>query len=210
MSFAKEVHNAGKVFRMLITRKLTKLLCAVACCAPVPALSQEKETASYPRVTGDIIIRLGYNGDYDSDPPLVEADDTFIDVIASPVFHFSERFRFITETRVETIMPPDTDRVFEDEGYFSRILLAEYSITDRLSVHAGKMTPSFALASFVTPGMYGNSYNRGIGLIERVGGGVAYLFHDRQAWQHKLTLDVLFVESTGCSESLTYHRCRQS
>ncbi|MEM9212699.1 MAG: hypothetical protein AAGA63_14555 [Pseudomonadota bacterium] len=210
MSFAKEVHNAGKVFRMFITRKLTKLLCAVACCAPVPALSQEKETASYPHVTGDIIIRLGYNGDYDSDPPLVEADDTFIDVIASPVFHFSERFRFITETRVETIMPPDTDRVFEDEGYFSRILLAEYSITDRLSVHAGKMTPSFALASFVTPGMYGNSYNREIELIERIGVGGAYVFGEGASGQHTLTFNTFFDDTTVFSESLGNNRGRNS
>ena len=105
--------------------KTTKIMCVAICCAPLPALSQDQTDMSYPRVTGDIIIRLGYNGDYRSDAPLIEADDTFIDVIASPVIHFSDRFRFITETRVETIMPPDTDREYDDEGYITRILLAE-------------------------------------------------------------------------------------
>ena len=188
----------------------TKIMCVAICCAPLPALSQDQTDMSYPRVTGDIIIRLGYNGDYRSDAPLIEADDTFIDVIASPVIHFSDRFRFITETRVETIMPPDTDRAFEDEGYFSRILLAEYSVTERLSVHAGKMTPSFALASFVTPGMYGNSYNREIELIERIGVGGAYVFGGASKGRHTLTFNTFFDDTTVFSESLGNNRGRKT
>ncbi|MEO0566427.1 MAG: hypothetical protein AAF066_01750 [Pseudomonadota bacterium] len=191
-------------------KSVNKLMHAAICIAPLPALSQDQTDMSYPRVTGDIIIRLGYNGDYRSDAPLIEADDTFIDVIASPVIHFSDRFRFITETRVETIMPPDTDRAFQDEGLFSRIILAEYSINDRLSVHAGKMTPSFALASFVTPGMYGNSYNREIELIERIGFGGAYVFGEASTGRHTLTFNTFFDDTTFLSESLGNNRGRKS
>ncbi|MEL7082737.1 MAG: hypothetical protein AAGK82_15210, partial [Pseudomonadota bacterium] len=138
------------------------------------ASSDEAISQTFPHVTGDIITRLGYNGDYDADAPRVEANDVFLQVIADPVFHFSDRFRFNTELRVEAVVPPTDDRAFEDQGLFARFLQFEYDVTDQISVHAGKMTPSFALASFVTPGMFGNSYSKEIELIDRVGFGGSY------------------------------------
>ncbi|MEL6208169.1 MAG: hypothetical protein AAFR47_23130, partial [Pseudomonadota bacterium] len=156
----------------------------------------------------DIIFRLGYNNDYESDPPLIEAQDVFLDMIASPVFHFSERLRFISEVRIETINPPTDDRVFEDEGLFARILLLEYDVTDRFSVHAGKMTPSFALASFVIPGMFGNSYNREIELIDQVGIGGTYTFGGGDRGRHSLTFNTFFEDTSITSESLGNNRGR--
>lgn len=190
------------------SRSTIAVLCTIICCAPAPTISQEADDRGFPRVSGNIINRLGYNGDYDSESPRIESNDTFVEVVASPVFHFSEKFRFITETRVETIMPPDRDRFFEDQGYFARILLAEYSFTDQLSINLGKMTPSFALASFVTPGMFGNSYNREIELIDQVGVGGAYVFGE--SGDKTLRFNTFFEDTSVFSESFGNGRGRTS
>lgn len=191
--------------------KLGVILLGVALCSkPSQVLSQESTDQAFPRISGNIISRLGYNGDYFSDEPLIEADDGFVQIIASPVVHFSENFRFISELRVETVNPPFEDRAFEDQGLFARILLAEYSISERLSVHAGKMTPSFALASLVTPGMFGNSYNREIELIDRVGFGGAYTFGGNGKGEHTLSFNTFFKDTSIFSESLGTNRGRNS
>ena len=85
---------------MHITQKLATLSCVGLGWLPMPVLAQDASDNIYPRLGGNIITRLGYNGDYESDPPLVEADDIFLQVIESPIFHFTERFRFITEVRI--------------------------------------------------------------------------------------------------------------
>ncbi|MEL6242443.1 MAG: hypothetical protein AAFR19_14185 [Pseudomonadota bacterium] len=174
------------------------------------ASSQEAIGQTFPHVTGNIITRLGYNGDYQADSPRVEADDVFVQVIASPVFHFSDRFRFNTELRVEAVVPPTDDRAFEDQGLFARFLQFEYDVTDQLSVHAGKMTPSFALASFVTPGMFGNSYSKEIELIDRVGFGGSYKFGGNARGHHMLTFNTFFKDTSVFSESFGSNRGRTS
>ncbi|MEM9393357.1 MAG: hypothetical protein AAGA38_05845 [Pseudomonadota bacterium] len=174
------------------------------------ASAQEEITQSSPQIGGNIISRLGYNGDYRSDAPLIEADDVFIQIIASPIIHFSDKLRFNTELRVETVTPPTEDRVFEDQGLFARILQLEYDVTDRLSIHAGKMTPSFALASFIIPGMYGNSYNKEIELIDRVGLGADYDFGGGQSGTHTLSFNAFFEDTSVFSESLGTNRGRTS
>ncbi|MEO1604297.1 MAG: hypothetical protein AAFU34_03170 [Pseudomonadota bacterium] len=174
------------------------------------ASSQEAIGQTFPHVTGNIITRLGYNGDYQADSPRVEADDVFVQVIASPVFHFSDRFRFNTELRVEAVVPPTDDRAFEDQGLFARFLQLEYDVTDQISVHAGKMTPSFALASFVTPGMFGNSYSKEIELIDRVGFGGSYKFGGNARGHHTLTFNTFFKDTSVFSESFGSNRGRTS
>jgi len=181
-----------------------------ACLLAHAASSDEAISQTFPRVTGDIITRLGYNGDYDADAPRVEADDVFLQVIANPVFHFSDRFRFNTELRVEAVVPPTDDRAFEDQGFFARFLQFEYDVTDQISVHAGKMTPSFALASFVTPGMFGNSYSKEIELIDRVGFGGSYTFGDDKRGHHTLTFNTFFEDTSVFSESFGSNRGRTS
>ena len=162
--------------KMPLSNRLLIPLCAAIACLPVRAFAQDAEASIFPSVTGNLITRLGYNGDYDPESPIEATNDVFLQVIASPVLHFSDRFRIRNETRIETVAPPTANRAFDDEGLFVRVLRAEYSVTDTLSFHAGKMTPSFALASFATPGMFGNSYNKEIELIDRVGFGCAYVF----------------------------------
>lgn len=181
-----------------------------ACLMADAASSQEAIGQTFPHVTGNIITRLGYNGDYQADSPRVEADDVFVQVIASPVFHFSDRFRFNTELRVEAVVPPTDDRAFEDQGLFARFLQFEYDVTDQLSVHAGKMTPSFALASFVTPGMFGNSYSKEIELIDRVGFGGSYKFGGNARGHHMLTFNTFFKDTSVFSESFGSNRGRTS
>lgn len=172
--------------------------------------AQEGAFEGYPKLSGNIINRLGYDGDYDRGDDREETNDIFVQIIASPIVHFSDRFRFISELRVETVSPPVEDRTFEDQGLFARILLAEYSITERFSVHAGKMTPSFALGSFVIPGMYGNSYNKEIELIDRVGFGGTYRFDNATHGQHTLRVNSFFEDTSVFSESLGTNRGRSS
>ncbi|MEM0977152.1 MAG: hypothetical protein AAGJ34_06440 [Pseudomonadota bacterium] len=191
------------------------LSCSIAVCAAVglnvkSASAEEDIAQTFPHVGGNIISRLGYNGDYRSDAPLIEADDIFVQIIASPIVHFSSRLRFNTELRVETVTPPTEDRAFEDQGLFARILQLEYDVTDRLSVHAGKMTPSFARASFIIPGMYGNSYNKEIELIDRVGLGADYAFGNGQRGTHTLSFNTFFEDTSVFSESLGNNRGRTS
>ncbi|MEM1274350.1 MAG: hypothetical protein AAGF88_11070 [Pseudomonadota bacterium] len=193
-----------KVSKLSVAKSAVRSLCLALCCAPVAAIAQDQSTPEFPRVGGNIIFRLGYNGDYNSDPPLIETQDVFLDMIASPVFHFSERLRFNTEVRMETIVPPVDDRVFEDEGIFARILQLEYDVTDRLSIHAGKMTPDFARASFWVPGMFGNSYNREIELIDQVGFGGSYRFGGRG--NHTLSFNTFFEDTSFTSASLINNR----
>ena len=174
------------------------------------ASSEETISRTFPNVTGNIIFRLGHNYDYNSDPPLIETEDGFLDMIASPIFNFSERLRFNTEVRRETINPPVDDRYFEDAGIFARILQLEYDVTDDFSIHAGKMTPSFARASFWVPGMFGNSYNREIELIDQVGFGGSYSFGGGDRGNHKFIFNTFFEDTSFFSESLGNNRGRTS
>lgn len=195
---------------MSIYGSVVGFLCIALCCVPGLAAAQDEVLPSFPRVGGNIIFRLGYDNDYNSDPPLIEAEDVFLDMIASPVIHFSERLRFNTEVRIETITPPAEDRIFEDAGLFARILQLEYDVTDEFSIHAGKMTPSFARASFWVPGMFGNSYNREIELIDQVGFGGSYNFGGGDRGNHTFTLNTFFEDTSFTSESLGNNRGRTS
>ncbi len=193
-----------------MSRTCSAAVFSCACLMAHSASPEEAISQTFPHVTGNIITRLGYNGDYQADAPRVEADDVFLQVIASPVFHFSDRFRFNTELRVEAVVPPTDDRAFEDQGLFARFLQFEYDVTDQISVHAGKMTPSFALASFVTPGMFGNSYSKEIELIDRVGFGGSYKFGGNARGLHTLTINTFFEDTSVFSESLGSNRGRTS
>lgn len=193
-----------------MTRFISATLLALVCLVAHPAFAQETASRPYPHISGNIITRLGYNGDYRSDAPLIEANDLFIQVIASPIVQFSKRLRFNTELRVETVVPPTEDRAFEDQGLFARILQLEYDVTERFSVQAGKSTPSFALASFVIPGMFGNSYNKEIELIDRVGFGGSYKFGGGANGRHTLALNTFFKDTSVFSESLGTGRGRNS
>ena len=193
-----------------MTRSCSAALVICACLMGYPAVAQDRVTPNFPHVTGNIIIRFGYNGDYRADAPRAEANDVFLQVIASPVVHVSDRFRFNSELRIETVAPPSEDRAFQEQGLFARILQLEYDVTDRFSVHAGKMTPSFALASFVTPGMFGNSYSKEIELIDRVGFGGSYRFGDDRRGQHTVTFNTFFKDTSVFSESFGTGRGRTS
>ncbi|NER84464.1 MAG: hypothetical protein F6K42_34045 [Leptolyngbya sp. SIO1D8] len=155
-----------------------------------------------PRIGGNAIFRLGYNGVYDAQSPKVESNDILGIMIASPELHLTRQFSFQSEIRFEDIRPPADDRVFEDEGLFVRKLFANYKASDRLSFQVGKFTPSFSFASLVTPGMFGNNYNKEIELIERIGFGAEYVFDAWGAGKHKLSAATFFDDTSLLSDSL--------
>ncbi|MEO1134464.1 MAG: hypothetical protein AAFX40_17395 [Cyanobacteria bacterium J06639_1] len=185
--------------------KLSTLLMCVAISLGVsPAIAQEKgaDAETYPHISGNVIFRLGYDGDYDADAPRIESNDVFLDMIASPEIHFTKRFSIDSEIRIETARPPTRDRYFEEQTLFVRSLFMKYAANDNLSLHAGKFTPSFSFASFEIPGMYGNSYNREIELIERVGFGAEYTFNAGASGRHTLSASTFFDDTSILSDSL--------
>ncbi|MEL7068695.1 MAG: hypothetical protein AAGN15_08610 [Cyanobacteria bacterium J06581_3] len=169
-----------------------------------PALVQETVagTETYPRIGGNVIFRLSYDGIYSAESPRTESNDLFIEMVASPEIHFTERFSINSEIRLENASPPTEDRYFENETLFVRKLFLNYDINDRLSIQAGKFTPSFSFASLVTPGMYGNNYSKEIELIERVGVGAEYTFDAGASGQHTLSASTFFDDTSILSESL--------
>ncbi|MEO0511266.1 MAG: hypothetical protein AAF065_15555 [Verrucomicrobiota bacterium] len=169
-----------------------------------PALAQENVAGAetYPRIGGDVVFRFANDGIYDADTPRTESNDLFLEMIASPEIHFTERFSINSEIRIENASPPTEDRYFEDETLFVRKLFLNYDINDRLSIQAGKFTPSFSFASLVTPGMYGNNYSKEIELIERVGFGVEYTFDTGAFGRHTLSASTFFDDTSILSDSL--------
>ncbi|MEO0538341.1 MAG: hypothetical protein AAF215_31325 [Cyanobacteria bacterium P01_A01_bin.123] len=169
-----------------------------------PALAQENvaDAETYPRIGGDVLFRFAYDGAYDAETPRTESNDVFVEMIASPEFHFTNRFSINAEIRIENASPPTENRYFEDQTLFVRKLFLNYYINDRLSIQAGKFTPTFAFASLVTPGMYGNSYNREIELIERIGFEAQYTFDAGASGRHTLSAGTFFDDTSFLSDSL--------
>jgi len=169
-----------------------------------PALAQETvaDAETYPRIGGNVIFRLSYDGIYSAESPRTESNDLFIEMVASPEIHFTERFSINSEIRLENASPPTEDRYFENETLFVRKLFLNYDINDRLSLQAGKFTPSFSFASLVTPGMYGNNYSKEIELIERVGVAAEYTFDAGASGQHTLSASTFFDDTSILSDSL--------
>jgi len=169
-----------------------------------PALVQETVagTKTYPRIGGNVIFRFSYDGIYDAESPRTESNDLFVEMVASPEIHFTERFSINSEIRLENASPPTEDRYFENETLFVRKLFLNYDINDRLSLQAGKFTPSFSFASLVTPGMYGNNYSKEIELIERVGVAAEYTFDAGASGQHTLSASTFFDDTSILSDSL--------
>ncbi|MEM1293782.1 MAG: hypothetical protein AAGH89_00360 [Verrucomicrobiota bacterium] len=191
-----------------MTGFLTKLTSASVCIASalaacsVEGQNLDSNDKSYPRSSGNVIFRLGYNGFYDSDAPRIETNDIFLQMIASPELSLTKRLSIRSEFRIEDLRPPMGDRFFEDEGFFVRSLYLQHSVGERLAFHAGKFTPSYALASLVTPGMYGNDYNKEIELIERVGFGGSYTYDSGSSGKHKLSVSTFFDDTSFLSDSL--------
>lgn len=151
---------------------------------------------------GNVIFRLGYNGVYDADAALPETNDYLALMIASPKVSFGPRVTLKSEFRLEDVRPPFEDRAFEDEGLFARKLFADVKVSDRLSIQAGKFTPSFSFASLVTPGMYGNNYNKEIELIERVGFGADYRLTSSGNASYVISAATFFDDTSFLSDSL--------
>jgi len=159
---------------------------------------------------GNVIFRLGYNGVYDADASLPETNDILGLMIASPEISFGPQVTLKSEFRLEDIRPPFEDRAFEDEGLFARKLFAEVTVNDQISIQAGKFTPTFSFASLVTPGMYGNNYNKEIELIERVGFGADYRFINSNGASYKFSAATFFDDTSFLSDSLGSSRGQKS
>lgn len=162
--------------------------------------------ADTPRLGGDVILRLGFDGIYEADTSLATSNDTFGIMIASPELHFGNGLILGSEIRFEALQPPTEDRVFEDEGFFLRELFLRYDVTNRLTLQFGKYAPSFALASLVTPGMYGNNYNKEIELIDRIALSAEYTFGAGVFGEQRLIFSTFFEDTSLLSGSIGFER----
>ena len=165
------------------------------------AFSEETRTF-YPRIGGGIIFRLAHDNDYRVEGSGVEATDLSLRMEARPNLQLSERLRIDSEIRLEGARPATDNRFFDEQALFVRKLFAEFDVTDDLSLHAGKTTPSFAFFSLRVPGMYGNEYSREIELIERISLGADYTFDLADAGKHKLSATSFYQDTTILSDSL--------
>ncbi|MEM0947266.1 MAG: hypothetical protein AAGB07_00110 [Pseudomonadota bacterium] len=163
-----------------------------------------------PELGGNAIFRLGYNGVYDADGALPTTNDFIAIMIASPELRFSSGATIKSELRLEDVAPPMEDRFFDEEGLFVRKLFADVQVSDQFSVQVGKFTPSFSFASLVTPGMYGNNYNKEIELIERVGFGARYRFQGMNGGTHVLSAATFFDDTSLFSDSFGESRGNKS
>ncbi|MEL7444214.1 MAG: hypothetical protein AAGK02_00180 [Pseudomonadota bacterium] len=162
----------------------------------------EESKIVYPRIGGGIIFRMAHDNDYRVGGSGVEATDVSLRMEARPNLQLSERLRIDSEIRLEGARPATDNRFFDEQALFVRKLFAEFDVTDDLSVHAGKTTPSFAFFSLRVPGMYGNEYSREIELIERVSLGADYTFDFADAGEHKLSATSFYQDTTILSDSL--------
>lgn len=188
------------------------LICVAIVLGGSPAIAQEKaeNDKTYPRIDGNIIFRfLAYDGEYNADFPRIESDDIFFEIVASPEIFFTRRFSLDSDIRIETVRPPTEDRFFEEQHFFVRKLFFKFAVNDRLSLHAGKITPSFSFASFVTPGMYGINYNKEIELIERLGFTAEHISGTGAIGKHKLSVSTFFDDRTFLSDSLALGTLRR-
>lgn len=170
------------------------------------AVSQAHADVTAPRLGGDVIFRLGYDGVYDAPERLAETNDVFGVMIASPELRFGNGLTLGSEIRFEALLPPTDDRFFDEEGFFLRELYLRYELTDTLTLQFGKYAPSFALASLVTPGMYGNNYSKEIELIDRIGATVEYTFGAMGGGQYLLSASAFFEDTSFLSGSLGFSR----
>ncbi|MEM9429699.1 MAG: hypothetical protein AAGA32_09400 [Pseudomonadota bacterium] len=161
----------------------------------------------FPRIGGDVIFRLAYDYDYRTDDTTATAQDVALKMEARPNLQFSETFRIDSEIRLENAGPPSDNRYFEEQALFVRKLFVQYDPTDRLSLYAGKLTPTFAFFSLNIPGMYGNSYSKEIELIERVGLGSDFKI-ETDTWRHTLSAVLFFEDTSILSDSLITNRGR--
>ncbi|MEM9025868.1 MAG: hypothetical protein AAGB06_02915 [Verrucomicrobiota bacterium] len=158
---------------------------------------------------GDMILRaLAFDLTYDMESPRAEAFDLFAEIVASPEFILTDKLLLHTELRMENITRAEEDRYFEALGFFVRQLYLKYKATDRLDVIAGKHSPTFAVASLIVPGMYGNSYNKDIELIERIGGGLEYTVDSGAYGTHIYKAYTFFKDISVLAKSLGEERTR--
>ena len=182
------------------------LIFYAACLGMLVSTLPASAESFFPRLGGDVILRLGYDDVYNAQAPLTESDDIFGVMIASPELHFGDRLMLGSEIRYEGLLPPSDDRFFEDEGFFLRELFVRYDLTEDLTLQVGKYAPSFALASLVTPGMYGNNYNKEIELIDRIGATAEHEFDLGSGGNHVLSASAFFEDTSILSQSLGYRR----
>lgn len=153
-----------------------------------------------PRIGGVASFRYSISQSYDSEEPRVDAFETFPGLLANPEFYATDHLTFYGEIRAETIKPATDDRVWEDVGLFVRSLYGVYDFGST-KLTFGKFTPSFAVASLVTPGIFGNSYSKDYELIERLGFEVSHEFAAGDAGTYSLNASTFFKDTSFLSDS---------
>lgn len=181
-------------------------LCSLALVLGV-ALTSGAAANENSRFGGLVSLRFAISQSYDSEAQRPDAFEAFPGMISNVDVIATERLTFRTEIRAETVRPPTDDRYFEDVGLFVRSAFADYDFGDTVLTF-GKFTPSFAVASFVTPGIFGNNYNKDYELIERIGFGLAYTHDAGSAGTYAFSGSTFFKDTSVLSDSLGSSRGR--
>ena len=190
-------------------------LLALSALHPQPAFADD---ASFPRVEGEVSVEIQNDYTYDSDDPDAELNDTYtttepgVSVRLTPELSIEGAFVF---EPVQDPGPGD-DRFFDDHGLYAENLYLQYA-TDRFSLFAGKINPTFGVAWDLAPGIYGTEFAEdGYELAERIGAGGSVTFGNETAGAHTLTAAPImaataatfFADTTFLSESTITDRGR--
>lgn len=192
------------------------LLGSLFCFAPaLPALAEEAQEGSYPRLEAEINIEIENDWNFESDDPDNEYNDLYTTTEPAFGLYLLPGLSLQSGLVLEPVADPEPgeSRAFEDHGLYVEQLYLLYEQA-AFGVFGGKFNPTFGIAWDVTPGVYGTDvagdfYEQ----TERIGLGGSLVFGGAGLGgdgfgEHKLTAQTFFADTTVLSESLGEDRPR--
>lgn len=168
---------------------------------------QKEDSVSYPVLTGEIALELGYDNTYSSQDPAAEVYDLYPTVTGAFDLKLNENFLFHTDLVLEPVFDPTGNRAFEDIGIYAETLHVQYQM-NAFSFIAGKYNPTFGTAWDATPGIYGPDMAEDYQLTERLGLAVGVGLGEEGAGLYNLQVNAFFADTTFLSQSVGTDRGR--
>lgn len=191
----------------------TMALSAAILLAPVllatAALAEDEAEDPTPRIEFELDVEIQDDWTFDSDDPDGSFNNLFTTTEPAIAVHLfpglSLQGGFVLEEVRNTT--PGEDREFQEHGFYAEQLFLQYE-HDAFSVFGGKFNPSFGIAWYLAPGIYGtevaeDTYEQ----TERIGFGGALNFGGAGIGgdgfgEHSLTAQTFFLDTSVFSESL--------
>jgi len=168
---------------------------------------QNETTVTYPKLTGEITVEIGYDNTFSSQDPTAEVYDLSPTVGGAFDLEFNESFLVHTDLVLEPVLDPTGNRAFEDLGLYAETLHIQYQM-NAFTFIAGKYNPTFGTAWDATPGIYGPDMAEDYQLTERIGLAVGVGLGEEGAGLYNLQANAFFADTTFLSRSAGTDRGR--